>query len=244
MSYAQTFPRPHTFLAVIHVQDFDQAERNINIAMENGADGVFLIEYGGGGALKRASHLIATYQAMKQRLPDDIWIGLNFLGLGLEMALGNLPYGCPGLWTDKGGIYEAEERDIYKKPSTIEAELFQEDRKPLDPDLLLWFGGVAFKHQPPVHDLPLVAKLATKYMDVVTTSGDRTGKPPSTEKLQIIREAIGKHTLANASGTTPENVHPMKRFVDCFLVASSILVPGSEESDPARVRAMADAIHA
>lgn len=125
----------------------------------------------------------------------------------------------------------------------VDAEEFNDARKILGWNGL-WFAGTAFKYQKEVRDLAQVAKLAKKFSDVITTSGDRTGNPPSVEKLRIIREAIGNHPLANASGTTPENVHLMKPYIDCFLVASGILKPGSfTEFDPPRVRDMALAIH-
>ena len=41
MAYKDIFPKPHTFLAVVHVESIDQAERNTKIAFANGADGVF-----------------------------------------------------------------------------------------------------------------------------------------------------------------------------------------------------------
>lgn len=243
MAYRDIFPKPHTFLAVVHVKDFDQAERNINIAIENGADGVFLIDHNTSRTFTKTGHLLATYQVMRERLPDDTWIGLNFLGLGLDPALGNLPHGCPGLWTDHGGIYEAEHRDLQKSPSSIGAEIFEENRKETHWEFL-WFGGVAFKYQTPVKDLPGIAKLATQFMDVIVTSGERTASAPSVRKLAIIREAVGTHPVANASGTKLENVHLFKPHVDCFLVASSILKRGSDyEFDPLCVHDMHQAIH-
>ena len=60
------------------------------------------------------------------------------------------------------------------------------------------------------------------YIDVITTSGPGTGKPPSLEKIQLMRSYIGKTPLAIASGITPENKSMFNDLVDYLLVASSI----------------------
>lgn len=231
MNYKEIFPNKHAFLAVIHAEGISQAIDNSRIAIENGADGIFLI-----GHRITTGALLSVYNAVEQHIPEGIWVGLNLLRERVYHDLANtIPLGCPGVWTDESGIFVRE-----KFLDTSDAKRFKNDMKVRNPDIL-WFGGVAFKGQPPPKDVANLALVAKNFMDVVTTSGTKTGSAPDVEKLQIIRGAIGDHPLANASGTTPENVHLFKPYVDCFLVATGIS-KSFTELDPVRVRAMADAI--
>ncbi len=70
----------------------------------------------------------------------------------------------------------------------------------------LYFGGVAFKYQRPVEDLTSAARIAARYMDVVTTSGPGTGIAAARDKIVAMKEAVGDLPLA----------------ADCFLVATGI----------------------
>ncbi len=58
-----------------------------------------------------------------------------------------------------------------------------------------------------------------------------------------MREAIGDHALAVASGITPENVGDFLPYVDAFLVASGI-EKRFGYFDAGKLGALADAIHA
>lgn len=231
MNYRKIFPNKHTFLAVIHAEDIVQAIDNSRIAIENGANGIYII-----GHRITTGALLSVYKAVEQHVPDNTWIGINMLREPIGWRLADMvPLDCLGVWTDESGIYE--EVEGFRNYS--EALDFTKKLKKRNPQCL-WFGGVGFKGQEQENFLA-TAQVAIRYMDVITTSGDRTGSPPSVEKLAMIREAIGAHPLANASGTTPENVHLMKPYVDCFLVATGIS-KSFTELDPVRVRAMADAI--
>ena len=79
-------------------------------------------------------------------------------------------------------------------------------------------------------------------MEVVCTSGRRTGVAADVPKVRIMREAIPDVPLALASGVTPENVDGFLPYVEAYLVATGI-----EERfgvlDPARTKALADKIH-
>jgi hypothetical protein len=88
----------------------------------------------------------------------------------------------------------------------------------------LYFGGVAFKYQiqPKEEELESVCIKAKKYVDVITTSGDFTGKAASIKKIETIKNYIGDFPLAVASGITAENINNYKDLVDYVLVASSI----------------------
>jgi predicted TIM-barrel enzyme len=92
-------------------------------------------------------------------------------------------------------------------------------------------------------DLPGVAKDATQWMDVITTSGPATGQPASRTRIQEIRRAIGDHPLAIASGVDERNLDTLFDLVDIYLVSSSICASGDFYNfDPAAVRRLARAI--
>jgi predicted TIM-barrel enzyme len=106
----------------------------------------------------------------------------------------------------------------------------------------LYFGGVAFKY---INDIKTnfkeAARRAVDFMDVITTTGEETGKPPSIEKIKAMKEGAGDHPLAIASGMTAENVQEFMPYVKCFLVATGIS-KDFYNLDPSETRAFARAI--
>lgn len=111
----------------------------------------------------------------------------------------------------------------------------------LRPPNCLYFGGVAFKYQRHVEDFESACRVATRYMDVVTTSGPGTGHAAEVEKIRRMKAALGVIPLAIASGVTPENVADYLPHADCFLVATGIS-RSFTELDPARVRSLIAAV--
>jgi hypothetical protein len=161
--YCAVFPGKHTFLAVVHVEDIPQALRNVNIAKENGADGVFLINHD-----SDYEALLECYDVIIGEVPD-FWIGLNCLDLG-SRAIAVIPHTCAGLWVDSAGIEEEGSRI-----STTKATYFQNRRSKNSGWKGLYFGGVAFKGQSHLVNVAEVTKQAIPFVDVITTSGVRTG---------------------------------------------------------------------
>ena len=58
----------------------------------------------------------------------------------------------------------------------------------------------------------------------------------------MMKEAIGDHPLAIASGISLENVEQFLPYSDAFLVATSLLKPGTEDFDPQRVKDLVRAV--
>ena len=134
-----------------------------------------------------------------------------------------------GIWTDNAMIREAKER----QPEAD--EVLAAIRETSWPGL--YFGGVAFKYQRPVDDLGAAARIAGRYMDVVTTSGAGTGQAADLAKIAAMKAALDDLPLAIASGITPENVRDYLPISDCYLVATGI-GDSFEELDPAKVGAL------
>lgn len=227
-NFRETFSNPHVVLPVIHVETEKQTLQNAEIAQKEGADGVFLISMRG----MPHSQLARVHEGLRKEC-DTLWIGVNYLDLQAEQTFSRLK-GIPGVWTDNAQIDE-------KDPIQMNANLIAESRR-RSGWKGLYFGGVAFKGQKPVQDIEKAAKIAKKYMDVVTTSGSGTGFAPEWEKIALMKDAIGEHPLGIASGISPENVHEYLDIADCFLVASSLLEPGREVFIPSRVRDLIAAV--
>ncbi len=221
--------RSNRLYAVIHVLDLEQSLRNSHIARDSGADGIFLINHG-------VSYVDLLHVYERVRLEHGLWwIGLNMLDLKPPETLDILPRTVDALWVDDGGIQPVPGGGFLVDRAV---EMHRLLRSP-GFNGLTYFGGVAFKGQDRVSDYAGAAGLATRYMDVVTTSGPGTGHQPDVEKIRLMREAIGHFPLAVASGMTPENVDPFLELVDYFLVATGIN-SSFTELDPKRVRMMAD----
>lgn len=197
---------------------------NTGIAMENEADGVFLI-----GHSLISSDLVYIYECVRQEFPD-IWIGINFLDISNWEKLSTTARLCNNLnalWTDKIPDY----------------------RLPLS-FTIRRFGGVAFKYIAPNltgDDLVVACRKAVLIVDVATTSGEATGSPPDVAKLEAIKENLGgRIPLALASGVSVDNVQMFKPMVDIFLASSSICErdhEGVEYFVPKKVSQLADLIH-
>lgn len=228
-NFKEVFTNRHTVLPVVHVEGQKQTLKNAEIAYEEGADGVFLI------SMKGMHHreLLKIHEVVNEEFPK--WfIGVNYLDLPAIFVFRNLNRNVSGVWTDNAGINESEERQT-------EAVLI---KKEWDDSRWkgLYFGGVAFKYQRHVEDLPLTSRIASQFMDVVTTSGSETGSPPEPEKIRTMKTAIGEKPLAIASGISAENVEVYKENTDAFLVATSILIPGTQDFDRFRVLDLVSAV--
>jgi len=199
--YRTIFKNKRTVLPVIHVEDVDQVSRNIDLVKEEGADGVFLVNHS-----IPSQELLGIYETVSS---NDFWIGLNLLDLSPVSVFHNA-LSADGVWIDDAMIDERV--DVQSVVDDL-----QKHRDSFDG---LYFGGVAFKYRREVEDVETAAKIATRYMDVVTTSGDATGEEADVSKIKRMKEAIGDFPLAIASGITPENVDSYLPYVDCFLVAS------------------------
>jgi len=206
--FPSILPKRHTLLPVVHAEDTAQVLRNIGIAHDSGADGVFLINHSVG-----PEELLRMYAAARKQYPQ-FWMGLNLLGLSPLHALERMPDDANGLWADNASI-----TDHGALPKAIQ---FAAERASQPKWKGLYFGGVAFKGQEHVEDPALAAKLALPFVDVVTTSGIGTGFAPDVDKIKRMKQAIRKHPLAIASGITPENAQLFMPWADCFLVATGI----------------------
>ena len=69
-----------------------------------------------------------------------------------------------------------------------------------------------------------MTKLAIKYIDVITTTGDRTGSPADLNKIKTMYKSANGHPLAIASGIDIDNVKSYLPYIEWFLVATQISI--------------------
>jgi predicted TIM-barrel enzyme len=199
------------FFPVIHPVNTKAALRSVGVAVGVGADGVFLIDQGmsAEGVLALAVKLRAQYPTLP--------VGINLLSSPAAITVRRLAsVGAQMLWSDDAGLESPLVPVAFMRAREIAEQGGWQGA---------YFGGVAFKYRAPValDQIKDIVKKAVPFVDVVTTSGDATGVPPTEEKIRTFRQALGDtHPLAVASGITPKNVDPYLEHVDAFLVATGI----------------------
>ena len=201
-------------LPVIHVKNIKQVINNINKVVGEGAAGCFLINHDFG-----IDDFLPIIKKVRIKFPS-LWLSVNFLAETGKIAfpiLSNLSsqgYVIDGYWGDDACIDENGTNIEAKKISKIRNNSGWKG---------LYFGGTAFKKQRivPQNKYGDAAKYATRFMDVVTTSGIATGIEADISKIKIFRSNISDNVLAIASGITVDNAK-MYSIADCFMVATGI----------------------
>ena len=227
------------FYPVIHCVDpfenegIGHALYSTKTAMKNGADGVFLI-----GHEVRMDDLLVIYSHVRKQNPE-IWIGINFLTL-------------PATSREARVAFKRITMSWNPDLNAIWCDMLPKERFEVRSSVQI-FGGVAFKYIDASltgSSLARSCEDAIKCIDVITTSGDKTGQPPSLAKIQEMSSYINERVpLAIASGISEENVQAFLPYVDIFLVASSISGPdkvcgGLECPTGEKVHTLATLIHA
>jgi uncharacterized protein len=208
-------------LPVIHVLDNEQATRNVQIVIGEGAPGVFLINHD-----FDYPQFLPIIRHVRNRFPS-LWMGVNFLAVTGKQAfpvLGDLlreGIVVDGYWADDAFIDELS-------PATQQMEALKiAAAKTASGWDGFYTGGTCFKKQrevDPKH-YGVAASLATQFMDAVCTSGIATGHAADLGKITTFRQAIGDETLMLASGITPENAAIYGADVDGLMVATGINKP-------------------
>ena len=218
-------------LVVVHARDRGQVVRNAQIAVREGAHGIFLINHD-----FPLEGLLPLVREVRDRFPS-LWLGVNFLAVTGARAfpvLGDLERsGCvvDAYWADDARIDE-------HAGAQHEAEAIAAARRSSGWSGL-YLGGTAFKKQREVRpeDFETAARIAAGHMDVVTTSGVATGRAADMSKIEAFRAGCADRALAIASGVTPENAGAYAGLVDAILVATGINRSGDfYDIDPMRLR--------
>lgn len=206
-------------LPVIHVLDSARTARNVEVLLEAGAQGCFLINHD-----FEPEKFLPIIRDTRRAFPS-LWMAVNFLAVTGKEAfpiLGELQ--AEGCQVD---AYWADDACIDEDGANLEAKQIAAARESSGWDGL-YFGGTAFKKQREVDPSRYgdAAREACPFMDVITTSGVATGQEADLGKIETFRAAIGDRPMALASGISPENAKDYAD-VDCFMVATGINEPGN-----------------
>lgn len=230
------------------------------VAVENGADGVAVIA---GERRITDAHLEQTADRIKRIYPQLTLI-INYL-CPTHDAMAKVPDFADGLWTDQGLDARGFQNRVENAAAARASHRANWGGR--------WFAGFFHKGgdlRLPDDDAALNA-LADQFLAlhpsvIPTTTGAGTGIPANVPALARLHKAIGgRKPMAIASGVDAQNVYAYLPYIDYFFVATGIEQPCSDPStveffasaglplsaavsigylDPARVRALADAIHA
>ena len=218
-------------LPVIHVLDSARTLKNVQVLLEAGAQGCFLINHD-----FEPERFLPIIRDTRAAFPS-LWMAVNFLAVTGEHAfpiLGQLQ--SEGCQVD---AYWADDACIDEDGQNAEAKIIDAARQSSGWNGL-YFGGTAFKKQREVDPSRYgdAAREACPFMDVITTSGVATGQEADLGKIETFRAAIGDRPMALASGISPDNAHDYAD-VDCFMVATGINEPGNfYDIDPTRLGAL------
>jgi hypothetical protein len=198
-------------IPVIHMLNKEQVFANVETCLSNDIEKVFLI-----------NHSVSIYDllvcAADVKEQYDIWVGINPLGMNVDYAI-QMPLAFDGMWCDQ--TLDSETSVIHRK---FEGQLFT---------------GLAFKYQAQPTDLEKACIEAVVASDVAVTSGIGTGYAADVNKVRQIKEFIGHHPLAIASGVSADNVDDYKGVADYLMVASSF-TDHNEMIIPDKLRALRD----
>ena len=205
------FKNKKTLIPVIHVVTKEHLMDNMRKINKIGIQHVFLISHGYMGA----KELIKAQKALKETFPN-IWIGVNFLDIKsyevFNVLKNDIEY-LDGIWIDNSHVGINIEEEYEKKLLKAKKEANFSGT---------YFGGVAFKYCLQPLNLRETCIEAKDKMDIITTSGPGTGESADLEKIKLMKEAINDAPLAIASGISSKNVNEYLKYIDIFLVASSI----------------------
>mgnify|MGYP003336047031 FL=1 len=204
----------NNFYPVIHVKNLQHAVDNAQVAFAANADGIFLINMG--DTTKQVLQDAFETLCLQYDSNPDFSVGINYLTYLDQINISLPPKTL--LWSDTMEGYSEE----FKQLSLVETK---------------FYAPFMFKYQNPMNDVPL--KELENICDVITTSGDRTGIPPSLEKIRYIHNQVSK-PIAIASGISAENVRQFKPYVRDFLVGTSI---GYHDLIPEKVMELEGIIH-
>lgn len=215
-------------LPVIHLYDEEQSLRNAQIAFDCGCHGVFLISHGSNAKRSREELLISCYKVVRKAFPNA-FIGVNVLSMMyhpeklFDFVMNNFE-NVDAIWTDQcfaspsGNIDHLQRIADARRKSKFEG---------------IYFGGIAFKYQPelvPNQDgdetklgsgaatLKKIAKGALPFVDVLITSGTKTGETPNVAKVRALHSVAQPLALSGA-GLNLEHFAPV---AEIFLSATAL----------------------
>jgi hypothetical protein len=201
-------------LPVLTCYSYDQFMVNIDnlykYFKQNKIAGIFILN-----TCIKNSIFKKVYRDAKDKYPD-FWIGVNILGVPLSDLLEFIEnYNPDGVWVDDSYLHDINDLEICEVISNHFEKINWNG---------LYFGGVMFKYSQYCNEYnPDILKVAYKYMDVLTTSGDGTGIEIKEKKLDFISENSENICISVASGINSKNIKKISEKSHMFIVRTSIV---------------------
>lgn len=224
------------FLVALHTDTKVQVHKQAKIILENGADGVILVNKKGNLKTRgREPNMISVGLEIKKQFREKL-IGLNMTDVSITDAMQYMPNEALDiLWSNESGIIERDGKAF------------------LDPQVVQWFnilkcqyyGSAYFEYQPSPENPPALMIEASARFSAVITGGDTYGVAPHIKKIKAIRNWIGPDAkLGITGGLSIENTLQFLPYVNILIVGSSLTVNDMFTYDAQKVRDLADEIHA
>jgi len=192
-------------LPIIIADSFKIARDKTQIALDSGADGIFLRKEGSADFAK------VNGWVAKLRKNSDKFIGIYHPELRPAEIFRHHPQSS-GVLVDCTEIRESISRNnkkyfiITREAEEIEAEKVKSGWQGL------YFGGINFPNEPMVKELDYFAYNASKYVDVLVAAGNPAD-------IGNIRISIASDFPLAVINITPEDVGKYKDKVNCFIIA-------------------------
>lgn len=204
---------------VIHHLDRPTTLAQAQLAIDAGADGVFLISHNGEDSVLPLMAQDVRRIAAEQQKEFDV--GINLLSTPPSEAMFIALCECLDMiWFDRAGVSGAGATSLALDLSRC----LREENEACRVDgvkTFSVFASVAFKYQPEEPN-PMDAARNARALDFIpTTSGPATGSPPTLEKLVLM---AGGKKIAVASGLNIHNIAEFAPYLSHALVASSVSV--------------------
>lgn len=219
--------KPITLWAVVHHLEGSLSLAQAKLALEAGMDGVFLISH------DKIDHelptLATTVKTMRRLDGTALASGINLQSISDPTAAFEVAaaHGLDAVWIDEPGIVAGEARG----PALHLARARDLHDGPTKPRV---FASVAFKYQPEDPYPAKSARAARALGFTPTTSGLKTGEPPTLDKIRLMGGSGGRE-LAVASGMAPANVAGFRHLVTDVLVATGVSLD-EHHFDPDKLR--------
>lgn len=199
---------------VIHAENIESMLKDYATCVYADINQIFLIDHNNAGPqlLIDSIHEIRDDESNCNAYP--MFVGVNFLCYPTWQALVEYfkyNHMFNALWVDNT---HPDDVSVLRSLEII--------KKYLCPTTSKLFGGVGFKYQKHKSEITLQCDNVMHYVDVLTTSGNATGKAPAIEKLKLIQPYRTTHRVAIASGVSLENIEAFLPYADDFLVYSSV----------------------
>lgn len=194
---------------VVHIMNYSQAERQANIALSSGADGVFFIHHGIlGDAL--TLRLAKDFKA----LHPSKTIGVNLLSMDAAEAVKSaFEAGINDIWVDHAGVHSEK-----GEPALLQFLAGMAKAHNLN-----IHAGVAFKYQRHEPMPGAAVKMAMEHNLIPVTSGSGTGVAADVDKIATMAK-VANGKLGVASGLTVENIEQYRPHVNYAFVATGVSV--------------------